>query len=284
MKIARAWRCPAVAAVAVLTWATAASALVIEIDSCQTLSVPGAAYRLTDDIFACGDCLIVGADRISIDLQEFFIVQEEGCFGGAAVTDGGIKRDVVVVRNGLTFSDDLGAFDRSIDLRASVRTEVRTFIAPLNLRDGIAVGDRALVKNTLALANGGSGITGGDSVQVQESFSFAGGWAGEEGDAGIRVGDRCLVTLNDSSLNDVDGIVAGANCTVTRNFADLNLNGIVVQGPGGHVSSNTADDNFYVGMQVQCPGAVTNNIARGNGDNYVLVGPADCFFNNNIDG
>ena len=281
MKLARAWRCAAVTAVALFTWATAASALVIEINSCQTLSVPGAAYRVTDDIFACGDCLIVGADRISIDMQEFTIFQDEGCFGGAAVTDGGVRRDVVVVRNGLTFSDDVGAFDRSIDLRASVRTEVRTFIAFFNSLDGIAVGDRALVKETLALGNGGSGIAGGDFVQVQDSFSFFGGWAWEYGDAAIRVGDRCLVTLNDASVNEQDGIVTGANCTVTRNFADLNLNGIVMQGTGGLVSHNTADDNFDVGIQVQCPGTVTNNTADGNAQDYNLVGPGNCFFNNN---
>lgn len=284
MKLARAWRCAAMTTVALATWATAASALVIEIDSCQTLSVPGAAYRVTDHIVACGDCLVVGADRISIDLQEFIIAQDVGCFGGAAVTDGGVRRDVVVVKNGITFSDDEGAFDRSIDLRASVRTEVRAFLAPLNSRDGIAVGDRALVKGTLALGNGGSGIVGGDSVQVQESFAFLGGWAGETGDAGIRVGDRCLVTLSDSSGNDVDGIATGANCTVTRNFADLNVDGIVVRGPGGLVSGNTADDNLDAGFRVQCPATITNNTARGNADDYVLVGPGNCFFNNNASG
>lgn len=281
MKLARAWRYSAMVAVALSTWATAASAVVIEIDSCQTLSVPGAAYRVTDDIFACGDCLVVGADRISIDVQGFVIVQDEGCFEGAAVTDGGIRRDVVAVRNGFTFSDNLGAFDRGVDLRASVRTEVRTFITLQNSRDGIAVGDRALVKETLALNNGGNGIVGGDFVQVEGSIALLSGWDGEEGDAGIRVGDRCLVTLNDSSGNDVDGIVAGANCTVTRNFADLNWNGISVQGTGGLVSGNTANDNFDVGIGVQCPGTVTNNTADGNFDDYVLVGPANCFFKDN---
>ena len=281
MKLVRAWRYSAMVAVALSTWATAASAVVVEIDSCQTLAVPGAAYRVTDDIFACGDCLVVGADRISIDMQGFTIVQEVGCYGGAAVTDGGVRRDVVVVKNGVTFSDDEGAFDRSIDLRASVRTEVRTFIAFFNSLDGIAVGDRALVKETLALANGGSGIAGGNFVQVQESFSFLGGWAWEDGDAGIRVGDRCLVTLNDSSGNEQDGIATGANCTVTRNAADLNLNGIAVQGTGGLVSGNVADDNYDVGIQVQCPGTVTNNAADGNFDDYVLVGPGNCFFKDN---
>ena len=65
-----------------IAWVTGASALVIGIDACQTLATFGATYRLTDDLFACGDCLIVAADRITIDLRGFEIVQDIGCFGG----------------------------------------------------------------------------------------------------------------------------------------------------------------------------------------------------------
>ena len=93
------------AVVLAMTWVTGAGAQVISIHTCQTLTTFGATYRLTDDIFACGDCLIVAANRITIDLQGFGIVQEIGCFSGSGITDGGVAREQIVVKNGVTFRD-----------------------------------------------------------------------------------------------------------------------------------------------------------------------------------
>ena len=177
-----------------ITWVTGASAQVIGIDTCQTLATFGATYRLTDDLFACGNCLIVAANRITIDLQGFEIVQDIGCFHGAAITDGGVARELTTVRNGATFSDEIGSFDYGIDLRASIRTEVMVFDTIFNNIDGIAVGDRALVRDCLSVGNGKLGISGGDFVQVEVSGAFLNGLAGGGDVGGIRVGDRCLVT------------------------------------------------------------------------------------------
>jgi len=114
------------AALAVLV-ATTASAQVLHVDTCQALTTFGATYRLTDDLLACGTCLVVPADRITIDLQGFEIVRDIGCFTGSAITDAGVAREQITVKSGFTFSDDIGSFDYGIDLRASVRTEVRSF-------------------------------------------------------------------------------------------------------------------------------------------------------------
>jgi hypothetical protein len=268
------------AVVLAMTWVTGAGAQVIGIHTCQTLATFGATYRLTDDIVACGDCLIVAANRITIDLDGWGIVQEVGCFTGSGITDRGVAREQIVVKNGVTFSNDEGSFDYGIDLRATTRTEVRTFATIFNNIDGIALGDRALVKDCLSLLNLENGISAGNFAQVQDCGAFLNGFIGGDDLAGIRVGDRCLVTQNEASGNEDDGILAGANCTVTHNIASFNESGISVDGTNSLVSSNTTTDNINEGIEVQCPGTVTNNHSSGNGENYVLEGPG-CFQSNN---
>jgi parallel beta-helix repeat protein len=268
------------AVVLAMTWVTGAGAQVISIHACQTLTTAGATYRLTDDIFACGDCLIVAANRITIDLQGFGIVQEIGCFSGSGITDGGVAREQIVVKNGVTFSDEDGSFDYGIDLRATIRTEVRTFGTIFNNIDGIAVGNRTLVKDCLSLLNLENGISAGNFAQVQECGAYLNGFAGGDDLAGIRVGDRCLITQNEASGNVDDGILTGASCTVTHNTASFNESGISVEGTNSLVSHNTTNDNYNEGIEVQCPGTVTHNHSSGNGEDYVFEGPG-CFQSNN---
>ena len=257
-----------------ITWVTGASAQVTEIDTCQTLATFGATYKATANIFACGDCLIVAADRITIDLQGFQIVQGIGCSTGAAITDGGVGRKLTTIKNGATFSDDIGSFDYGLDLRASSRTEVLVFDTLSNNIDGIAVGDRALVRDCLSVLNGKNGISGGDFVQVQVTGTFS------NGAAGVRVGDRCLVTSNNAESNSGDGILTGASCTVSHNRARANERGIAVEGINSLVTLNTTNDNAGEGLVVQCPGTVTNNNSARNGVKYVFAGPG-CFTKNN---
>src|SRR5262245_8531373 len=92
----------AIALMLIFAPGTAAHAAgVINIVSCQTLTTPNTVYRLTTDLTSCGDCLVVAADKITIDLQRRSITASTACSGmGAAITDLGTGRDVVVVKNG----------------------------------------------------------------------------------------------------------------------------------------------------------------------------------------
>jgi len=264
-----------------ITWVTGASAQVMEIDTCQTLSTFGATYKLTDVVFACGDCLIVAANRITIELQGFQIVQDVGCFTGAAITDGGVARTLTTVKNGATFSDEIGSFDYGLDMRASSRTEVMVFDTIFNNIDGIAVGDRALVRDCLSVGNGKLGISGGNFVQVQLTGTALNGAAGGSDVGGVRVGDHCLVTVNAAESNAGDGILTGAFCTVSHNEARDNDRGIAVEGIKSLVTLNTTNDNTHEGVVAQCPGTVTNNNSARNGENYVFAGPGCLTTNNN---
>ena len=264
-----------------ITWVAGASAQVIEIDTCQTLATFGATYKLTDVVFACGDCLIVAANRITIDLRGFPIVQDIGCFDGAAITDGGVARTLTTIKNGATFSDDIGSFDYGLDMRASSRTEVLVFDTIFNNIDGIAVGDRALVRDCLSIGNRKRGIRGGDFVQVQLTGTFLNGLGGGSDGGGVRVGDHCLVTVNAAESNAGDGIFTGAFCTVSHNEVRDNDRGIAVEGIKSLVTHNATNDNTNEGLVVQCPGTVTNNSSARNGENYVFEGPGCVTKNNN---
>src|SRR5262245_55105734 len=91
----------AVAGVAAIALASPAPATgVTNIDACQTLDKFGETYRVTQDISSCSlfpACLTVANDRITIDLQGHQIAS--GCI--FAITDGGIARDSITVKNGV---------------------------------------------------------------------------------------------------------------------------------------------------------------------------------------
>ena len=257
-------------ALIMLTAMTASpAAAVTNIDACQTLDKFGETYRVTQDLSSCDEtCLIVANDRITIDLQGHQIAG--GCPGdnfGAGITDAGVARDSITVKNGTVSSYDFGF---GIDLRASGRTTVRNVTTSAN-RAAIAVGSQSLLKDCHVSGNF-TAITGGDRVQIQ-------GCNVSDNLNGISVGDQCLITSNVASRNNV-GISAGERCTISHNVANNNYAGGIGAGPGSLVTSNVANDNF-VGIGVVCPATVTNNTATGNGlFNYQFLG-AGCHTNNN---
>ena len=81
--------------------ARAAGAVLI--DACQTLSDANTTYKLTTNLTSCDDCLIVAADKITIDLQGHSITNT-GCPGfNVAITARGASLDVITIKNGFRF-------------------------------------------------------------------------------------------------------------------------------------------------------------------------------------
>src|SRR5262249_12059790 len=112
-------------ALIMLTSMTASTvAAVTNIDACQVLDKFGETYLATQDLSSCGtDCLVVANDRITIDLQGHQIFDDCVSFG-AGITDAGIARDGITVKNGTASLYFFG-----IDLSASTRTTVRNVTA-----------------------------------------------------------------------------------------------------------------------------------------------------------
>jgi hypothetical protein len=272
-----------VASVAAFTWASVASAAgAVNISSCQTLSTSNTVYKVTANLTRCGDCLVVANSRITIDLQGHSITGQ--CENSAGVTDGGIPRDLTVVKNG-----SIASFTVGVLLASSTRNHVRDIRVTSNII-GIWAGDHSLVTSCSATFNReaqeefGYGIIVGDHSQVE------GCDASHNGLVGILAGNHCLITRNTANRNIDEGIATGSFCTVSFNTAIFNeFDGIDVgdgsSASGAHslVTGNSVFGNGDGGIEVTCPSDVTNNTSSTNGSNYTFRG-TNCRTANNVNG
>ena len=283
MRFVRGMTGAVLAALATMTWVSGAAA-VVPLAACGTLNQANETYNVTADLHASGgDCLVVAANRITINLQGHSIIQDVPTPFGAGITDGGIPRDVTVVKNG-----SIIGFVFGIELDSSTRNELRNVVAQSNTLIGIFVGDNSLVKDCAAVDNGLDAILAGDGIRGKERVQVQNCEASDNGANGIHLANRCLVTFNTASANFEDGIATGGSCTVSQNTAaDNDDDGIDVghdgefDGSKSLVTLNRADENFDNGVHVKCPSTVTNNVASGNGVDYNLEGAGCIDINNN---
>ena len=260
---------------AALTWLPAAHAAgVINIDSCQFLTTPGTTYKLTTDLSSCGDCLAVLADRVTVDLQGHSITSTCEDFG-SAVTDFGVPRDLIVIKDGA-----ISAYPIGIGLFVSTRVTVVGLEVTGARFVGIGTGAKSLVKSCVARDNHpesiATGIAVGDRGQVQECDA-------SNNNLGILCESQCLITRNTAN-NSAVGILAGSKSTVSFNTANDNgFFGISV-GEGSLVTRNTATGNAgFVDFFVGCPSTVTFNTSSfGFPASYNLFGTGTgCHASNN---
>jgi len=247
----------------------------VNINSCQTLSIGNTTYKLTADLTSCGNCLVVAADKITIDLQGHSIANTICKGSNAAITDNGSSLDVITVKNG-----SVGGYRIGVNLRLSTRVSVLGVTASGNSAEGIYAGPQALIKSSVTANNADAGIRVGNRGQVQQCN------ANDNGVSGIEVdGDNCLVTMNTANANGTDGIVlAGNKCTVSYNTANGNGNvGIAfVVGTGELITQNVALNNSAFDYEFGCPSDVTNNDStNGFPASYLLFGTGCHTVNNN---
>jgi hypothetical protein len=188
------------------------------LNNCQTLSQPGS-YEVNRNLNANGDCLVIAADFVTVDLNGF-VLSGNGAGAGIAVPAGPVRRGLSV-RNGVATG-----FLNGIDAANTTGTAVERVYATGNTLHGILAGDRAIVSRSRSTNNGGDGIRVGRGATV----------------AGNVVGD------------DQNGIFADAGSSVLHNASRNNrVHGVVMDCPGlflGNVSSNsgtagTGGENFH---------------------------------------
>lgn len=257
-----------VVAFAAVGWAVDAAA-VTPITSCPvTLTTAGETYVLSGYLMSEGTCLTVAADRITIDFRNHFIFGDGST--GAGVTDAGIPRNGILVKNGIIDSFEIG-----IDLAASTRSTVVNVWVGLNLGDGMVLGSHSLVKTCAGLVNGGRGVVVGDYSQVQDCTAL------ENLGDGIQAGSHTLVTGDYSAKNGGNGFTTGAFSTVTFSSALENAGDGIRTGARSLVNWTNVDHNGDNGIEVDCPGSVTNNISFYGNANATYMIPPGCFANNN---
>jgi parallel beta-helix repeat protein len=232
-----------------------AEAAPVSINACG--SVAAGSYILTANLAAVGDCLVVGADFVTIDLDGYTI---SGNGTGRGITDGGDVRLGIAVRGGTVQN-----FLTGIDLRKTTAVVVEEMRVVGNTERGMIVGGNSLVRFNVANGNGTTGIFIGFFVS----------------------GSNSVVTGNAASQNGVNGIdVYGTNGTVTGNTASQNtFDGVTVVGGSTNstISNNTASENGRYGFQVDsCPSNFVANTALGNGTQNVKTFLAGCQFVDNL--
>jgi hypothetical protein len=214
--------------------------------NCKTLSAPGS-YVLADNLNAAGDCLVLAADFVTIDLNGFSIA---GNGTGSAV-----KSENDDLRKGIRiFNGTIRSFETGVNFGfTGTQISVERVHVIDNSNVGIGVNQQAIVKDCVLSGNGD----------------------------GINVGSRSLVVGNNSSFNTASGIVVGVGSTIIGNTVGVNGNNGLVASNSSTVLNNTAQVNGNFGLFVTCASNVIGNTATNNGTNMQLSG-AGCNNNNNV--
>jgi parallel beta-helix repeat protein len=192
------------------------------INKCTTISEPGA-YELTRNLDATGDCLVIAADFVTIDLKGFRIA---GNGSGRGITDANVAHFGIAIRNGTITN-----FQSGIELfggAGSTNSEIEQIRAVNNV--------------------------GGFGILVRDNSIVSGNTATGNTTAGIAVGDNSIVSGNNASRNKATGINVGIGSTISGNTASQNGGiGIFLSCPSS-VVGNTAFDNA---TNIQDPGGCT---------------------------
>jgi len=240
------------------------------INQCQTLPEPGS-YILGKNLSPSGigrggfDCLLLGDDFITIDLNGFTITGK-GANGSAIKLSsdfGGAGRGFEV-RNGTILN-----FARAIDLRVLGGSPGQNRLERVRIMQnsdfGVVMEGNAIVKDSIFTKNGICPLLDGCPERTTN------------GD-GLNVGGNSVVTGNTSSGNAGHRIAASGtiigNTTIGNGASGLQVGG------GSTVVHNVADGNV-IGLSIGCPTSIIGNTAVNNSTNLAQQG-AGCNLVDNI--
>jgi hypothetical protein len=182
-------------------------------------------YLLTGNIAAIGDCFILAADDITLDLGGFAIT---GNGTGSAVRTNGSSR--FTVRNGA-----IRNFTSGIDLASTVPfvTVDRLFVIGTGADGGVGIGanDSSIVRDSVVSNNGVGIFVGSRSVITNNTATFNGD--------GYNVGLGSTVIGNTAGSNNRDGFQTQNGVTVANNTAFANGRWGFLRN-GGNFVGNTA--------------------------------------------
>lgn len=119
-----------------------------KINRCQTITEPGT-YALARNLHASGDCLVIAADFVTLDLMGFVVMGPGNGTGSGVTTDGTqeVARQGLVVRNGT-----VTGFEEGVGLEFSRSSAIERIRATHN-HFGIVAGPGSLVTDNVANDN-----------------------------------------------------------------------------------------------------------------------------------
>ncbi len=197
-----------------------------QIKSCGTLSEPGS-YVVVQNLTAAGDCLVIAADFVTIDLAGFTLTGDGAT--GEGITDRSAGHVGVVVRNGAVTEFGFG-----VRIASGSRLTIEGVRAVNNNVHGMSIGMNSIVRGNIVSGNGSIGISADTGSIV------TGNIASDNGDDGIAVESGSTVSGNTSTNNTVFGIDVVCPSNVIGNTLQGN-NGADLSDPTG---CNLADNLF----------------------------------------
>lgn len=214
----------------------------IKISKCRIIKKPGS-YVVTQNLTAEGDCIIIKADHVTLDLGGFVLSGDDT---GAGVGGGDVPNNVVV-RNG-TVQD----FDKGIDLFRSI-----AIVEGINARRN---GEDIRVGFGRVSGNFSSSFFEGPAIRIQGGIV-----RDNRVNAGIITKFDSIVKDNNAGDGRSTAIVAGEGNIVSGNDAGRTDSSGMFVGFGSVVSDNSANSNFSFGIQANCPSVIVDNVAILNG-------------------
>jgi hypothetical protein len=194
------------------------------IKTCQTIAASGS-YVVDNNLTANGDCLVLAADDVTIDLNGFTIA---GQGTGAGVKTNGAVRTNIAIHGGT-----IRHFESGIALAG----------------DGVSV----TIENMRILDNSNVGGGGNDQTTIRNSVFSGNG-------VGLVAGSRSLVVNNTADYN-YDGVSVGTGSTILGNTSSANQrDGFQLHG-ASTISGNTAQANKRYGFMVECRSNLIGNTA-----------------------
>ena len=278
------------------------------ISACGTLSSPGV-YFLTGNLSATGDCLVIAADNVAIDLKGKTIT---GNGTGSGITDDGSFRGFSIIANG-----KIRNFNRGINLASSGEGIVSNLDSSKNVEDGIFIADCCnTLDSVTANSNGGTGIFIDDSdsslSKIQTNGNGAGGifissddntlvasTASNNTGIGVEMENCCSFVIGSKTQkNTGDGIELGSDdngvikstssgnggegmdfpgsgdnmVTASKSNGNAGI-GIFMNERWGIFSGVQANKNGGGGVSMPCRGSTASLIAKGNSGSNLIQFP-----------
>lgn len=216
------------ATAAVILAATSSQAAPKVLNNCQPITEPGA-YVIGKNITASGDCFVIAADNVNLDLDGFVLT------GNGA---------------GSAFVEQLAVGRKGLNLRNGVVTGFANGIFMLN--------STAMVIDRMQFTNNNSaGVRAGDTVTVSNSQVLDNG-------SGIGLGQRALVSNCIVNNNASTGISLSNGSTVTGSAVGRNTGAGIFMADGGLVSNSVSRNNATFGVLMDCPGTVVSSTISNN--------------------
>lgn len=251
------------------------------------ISRPGSYYLTTNLTGAAGqDGISIGASDVTLDLRGFALIGQDGIGGDGINVFTGVTN--VSVRNGSV----RGWGGRGVDADTAYNSQLIEIRASQNVGDGMSLGRGGIVIGCTATANGQDGIetlgictvsgcsstlNQGDGITAGTGSTVTGCSASGNGDDGILGAAGCSIRGNTAATNVGDGIQVSTDSQVVDNTCDGNGLG-AGSGAGVHATStdnrierNSLTDNDR-GLDIDAANnSISENIVRGNADNYDIV-------------